>query len=141
MRDSEQRRNVILGLIRRNGSSCTGTKMAKIDLVRRPSLITPRHLLRYIVFTEMQVEQAAKILNEIIDDNGVYPDSEWEQLQYKSHGLYVKVMRKLRDVGLVKKSEGKFSIGKDFSTALFKLSKYWEEIVNGFKEGDRSITF
>ncbi|MFX1265424.1 MAG: hypothetical protein ACFFH0_08585 [Promethearchaeota archaeon] len=45
--------------------------MAKIHIVRRPSLISPRHLLRYVFTTEMQVEQAAKILNEIVEANGV----------------------------------------------------------------------
>ena len=115
--------------------------MAKIDLVRRPSLISPRHLLRYVFFTEMQVDQAAKILNEITASDGVLPDSEWKQFVYRSRGLYVKVMRKLRDVGLVEKRSGEFRIGRDFSTALMKLSNYWTDIVDTFGKGDRSITF
>ena len=115
--------------------------MAKIDLVRRPSLITPRHLLRYVFFTEMQVDQASKILNKITSSEGVVPDSEWEQFVSSSRGLYVKVMRKLRDVGLVEKRSGEFRMGKDFSTSLMKISNYWTEIVKTFEEGDKSITF
>lgn len=115
--------------------------MAKIDLVRRPSLISPRHLLRYIFFTEMQVEQAAKILNEIVTANGVVPDSEWESFILSSRGLYVKVMRKLRDVGLVEKRMGDYRLARDFSSALTKISKYWLDILELFGEGDRSIAF
>lgn len=115
--------------------------MAKIDLVRRPSLITPRHLLRYVFFTEMQVDQAAKILNVITSSNGVVADSEWAQFVYSSRGLYVKVMRKLRDVGLIEKRAGEFRIAKDFSTALMKIGNYWSEIVERFNEGDRTIIF
>ncbi|MFX1482395.1 MAG: hypothetical protein ACFFCP_04315 [Promethearchaeota archaeon] len=115
--------------------------MAKIDLVRRPSLISPRHLLRYVFFTEMQVEQAAKILNTIIERNGVVNDSEWGVFVLSSRGLYVKVMRKLRDVGLVEKKMGEFRLAQDFSGALSKLADYWTEIVKSFNEGDRSIPF
>ncbi len=115
--------------------------MAKIDLVRRPSLIQPNHLLRYVFFTEMQVNQAAKILNEIMSSNGMVPDSEWENFVLSSRGLYVKVMRKLRDVGLVEKRMGEYRLAKDFSSALGKISKYWEDIVESYKEGDRTISF
>ncbi|MFW9850575.1 MAG: hypothetical protein ACFFF4_15695 [Candidatus Thorarchaeota archaeon] len=108
---------------------------SKIVLVRRPSLISPRHLLRYIFFTEMQVEQAAKILNEIVSAKGIVPDSDWERFVISSRGLYVKVMRKLRDVGLVEKKAGKYGLANDFSSALNKLSKYWGDIMKEFKEG------
>jgi DNA-binding IscR family transcriptional regulator len=63
----------------------------------------------------MQAEQAAKILNEIIKADGVVPDSDWAQFVYTSRGLYVKVMRKLRDVGLVEKRMGEYRLVKDFS--------------------------
>ncbi|MHA1943063.1 MAG: hypothetical protein ACW96M_01575 [Candidatus Thorarchaeota archaeon] len=115
--------------------------MAKIDLVRRPSLISPRHMLRYIFFTEMQVEQAAKILNTIMKKDGVVNDSEWGIFVLSSRGLYVKVMRKLRDVGLVEKRMGEFRLASDFSSAMGKLSKYWSDIVTSFSEGDRGIEF
>ncbi|MFW9769197.1 MAG: hypothetical protein ACFFF9_10105 [Candidatus Thorarchaeota archaeon] len=115
--------------------------MAKIELVRRPSLISPRHLLRYIFFTEMQVEQAAKILNTIMKKDGVVNDSEWGTLKLKSRGLYVKVMRKLRDVGLVEKRMGEFRLASDYSNALSKLSKYWSDILASYNGGDRSIEF
>ncbi|MCK5302964.1 MAG: hypothetical protein KAJ96_07480 [Candidatus Thorarchaeota archaeon] len=115
--------------------------MTKIEIVRRPSLISPRHLLRYIFFTEMQVEQAAKILNEIVKADGVIPDSDWQQFVYTSRGLYVKVMRKLRDVGLVEKRMGEYRLVKDFSSALEKMAKYWADIVSSFNDGDRSISF
>ena len=115
--------------------------MAKIDLVRRPSLISPRHLLRYVFFTEMQVEQASKILKTIMEKDGVVRDSEWSQFVMSSRGLYVKVMRKLRDVGLVEKRMGEFRLGNEFSSALLKLSKYWSDIVDSFSEGDRNIPF
>ena len=115
--------------------------MPKIDLVRRPSLITPRHLLRYLFFTEMQVEQASKILNEIIRNGGVVPDTEWERFVLSSRGLYVKVMRKLRDVGIVEKRMGKYRLTKDLSYSLSKMASYWSEIVDSFQNGDRAIAF
>ena len=115
--------------------------MAKIDLIRRPSLISPRHLLRYVFFTEMQVEQASKILNTIMKHDGVVKDSEWQVFVLSSRGLYVKVMRKLRDVGLVKKEMGEFRLTEDFSKAMTKLADYWEQIVKTYSAGDRSIEF
>ncbi|MCF2138145.1 MAG: hypothetical protein K9W43_13015 [Candidatus Thorarchaeota archaeon] len=115
--------------------------MPKIDLVRRPSLITPRHLLRYVFFTEMQVEQASKILNEIVRNGGVVPDSEWERFVLSSRGLYVKVMRKLRDVGIVEKRMGQYRLTKDLSHSLSKIAQYWNEIVDSFQAGDRAIAF
>lgn len=115
--------------------------MAKIDLIRRPSLISPRHLLRYIFFTEMQVEQASKILNTIMKNDGVVKDIDWEKFVLSSRGLYVKVMRKLRDVGLVEKRMGEFRIVEDFSKAMTKLADYWSQIVKSYAEGDRSIEF
>ncbi|TFG31368.1 hypothetical protein EU527_12705 [Candidatus Thorarchaeota archaeon] len=115
--------------------------MAKIELVRRPHLISPRHLLGYIFFTEMQVDQAAKILNLLIQKDGKIPDSEWEIFVLTSRGLYVKVMRKLRDTGLVEKKMGEFALCEDFSRAISKLSDYWSEIIRSFEGGDRSIRF
>jgi hypothetical protein len=115
--------------------------MAKIELVRRPSLISPRHLLRYIFFTEMQVEQAAKILNTLIGKDGKMADSDWEKFVLSSRGLYVKVMRKLRDVGMVEKKMGSFNICEDFSRAMSKLSEFWSELVLSHSEGDRTIEF
>ncbi|MBD3407579.1 MAG: hypothetical protein GF411_15790 [Candidatus Lokiarchaeota archaeon] len=115
--------------------------MAKIELVKRPSLISPRHLLRYIFTTEMQVEQAAKILNEIMKSDGVIPDSEWKRFVLSSRGLYVKVMRKLRDVGIVRKEMNEYRLTKDFSGALKKLANYWSDIVDTYKGGDRKIKF
>lgn len=115
--------------------------MAKIDLIRRPSLISPRHLLRYIFFTEMQVEQASKILNTIMKNDGVVKDTDWERFVLSSRGLYVKVMRKLRDAGLVEKRMGEFRLVEDFSRAMTKLADYWSQIVKSYGEGDRSIEF
>ncbi len=115
--------------------------MAKIDLIRRPSLISPRHLLRYIFFTEMQVEQASKILNTIMANDGVIKDTDWERFVLSSRGLYVKVMRKLRDVGLLEKRMGEFRLAEDFSRAMTKLADYWTQIIKSFSEGDRSIEF
>lgn len=113
----------------------------KIRLVRRPSLLAPRYLLRYIFFTEQQVEQAAKILNEIMKADGAIHDTEWERLMLSSRGLYVKVRRKLIDVGLIEKRNNTFRISKDFSKSLEKIASYWENIVSEFENGDRSIEF
>ncbi len=113
----------------------------KIRIVRRPSLLAPRYLLRYIFFTEQQVEQAAKILNEIIKADGAVPDSEWERLMLSSRGLYVKVRKKLIDVGLIEKRNNTFRLSKDFSKALEKMANYWLSIVEEFEGGDRSIKF
>jgi hypothetical protein len=89
----------------------------------------------------MQVEQASLILNEIMTSGGVIPDSEWERFVLSSRGLYVKVMRKLRDIGLVEKRMGDYRIANDFSKALSKISTYWNQIVESYNEGDHSIVF
>ena len=115
--------------------------MAKIEVVRRPSLITPRHLLRYIFFTDMQVDQASKILNVLMKKKGRINDSQWESFVLTSRGLYVKVMRKLRDVGLVEKSKGEFSLSENFVLSLNKLSESWANIIQAHKDGDRAIKF
>ncbi|TFG32084.1 hypothetical protein EU528_04480 [Candidatus Thorarchaeota archaeon] len=115
--------------------------MAKIEVVRRPSLITPRHLLRYIFFTEMQVDQASKILNTLMKKKGRIEDSQWNSFVLTSRGLYVKVMRKLRDIGLVEKAEGEFFLSDNFSQSLNKLAESWINIVQAYKNGDKSIKF
>ncbi|UCE09318.1 MAG: hypothetical protein JSW61_10100 [Candidatus Thorarchaeota archaeon] len=113
----------------------------KIRLVRRPSLLAPRYLLRYLFFTEKQIEQASRILNEIIQSDGAIPDWEWERLMLSSRGLYVKVRRKLIDVGLVEKRNNEFRLSKDFSKSLEKMAGYWTNIVEEFSMGDRSMLF
>ncbi|MHA1863461.1 MAG: hypothetical protein ACTSWA_06810 [Candidatus Thorarchaeota archaeon] len=115
--------------------------MAKIEIVKRPSLITPRHLLRYIFFTEMQVDQASKILNILMKKKGRINDSQWQSFLLTSRGLYVKVMRKLRDVGLVEKTKGEFLLSENFSQSLNKLAESWTNIIQAHKEGDQSIKF
>ena len=80
-------------------------------------------------------------MNEIVKSNGVVPDSEWGRFVLTSRGLYVKVMRKLRDVGLVEKRMGEFRLGSDFSRALGKMADYWTQIVGSFQEGDKTISF
>jgi hypothetical protein len=89
----------------------------------------------------MQVEQAAKILNTIMKKDGVVIDSDWQIFVLSSRGLYVKVMRKLRDIGLVEKRMGEFRLTEDFSKAMSKLADYWSQVVKSFGEGDRSIKF
>ncbi len=115
--------------------------MAKIEVVKRPSLITPRHLLRYIFFTDMQVDQASKILNILMRKKGKIKDSQWHSFLLTSRGLYVKVMRKLRDVGFVEKSEGEFLLSENFSKSLNKLAESWTNIIQAHKDGDQSIKF
>jgi len=89
----------------------------------------------------MQVEQASKILNTIMKNDGVVKDTDWERFVLSSRGLYVKVMRKLRDAGLVEKRMGEFRLVEDFSRAMTKLADYWSQIVKSYGEGDRSIEF
>ena len=114
-----------------------GWTMAKIDLIKRPSLIQPKHLLRYVFFTEMD----NKILNTIMKKDNSVNESDWQVFVLSSPGLYVKVMRKLRDVGLVSKDKGVFKISKDFSIAISKMAEYWKNIVESYEEGDRTIKF
>ena len=89
----------------------------------------------------MPVEHASRLLNQIMTSGGVIPESEWEQFVLSSRGLYVKVMRKLRDLGLVEKRMGEYRIATDFSKALTKIGSYWNQIVESYNEGDRSIAF
>ena len=114
--------------------------MAKIEVVKRPSLITPRHLLRYIFFTEMQIDQASKILNTLMKKKGKIEDKQWQTFVLTSRGLYVKVMRKLRDVGLVEKSDGEFYLSDNFSDSLNKLAESWSNILRVY-EKDKTVKF
>jgi predicted transcriptional regulator len=114
--------------------------MAKIEVVKRPSLITPRHLLRYIFFTEMQIDQASKILNTLMKKKGKVEDKQWKTFVLTSRGLYVKVMRKLRDVGLVEKSDGSFYLSDNFSDSLNKLAESWSNILRVY-EKDKTVKF
>ncbi len=114
---------------------------AKIQIVKKPTLISPKHLLRYIFNTELQVIQAGNILNKIIENGGVYPVEQWEDFVYSSRGLYVKVMRKLRDIGMIEKKKGTFMISKDFAKSLSSMADYWTKIIDAVNEGDRTITF
>lgn len=114
--------------------------MAKIEVVRRPSLVTPTHLLQYIFFTEMQIKQASKILNTLMKKKGKLEDSQWQSFVLSSRGLYVKVMKKLRDVGLVEKSGGVFYLSSNFSESLIKLAEFWSNILDVY-EKDKSVEF
>lgn len=89
----------------------------------------------------MQIEQASKILNVLMKKKGTINDSQWRSFKLESRGLYVKVMRKLRDVGLVEKSKGEFSLSENFALSLNKLSESWANIIQAHKDGDRSIKF
>ena len=89
----------------------------------------------------MQIEQASKILNILMKKKGKIVDSQWQSFVLTSRGLYVKVMRKLRDVGFVEKSDGEFFLSENFSQSLEKLAESWTNIVQAHKNGDRSIKF
>ena len=115
--------------------------MAKIELARRPSLVTPRHLLRYIFFTEMQIDQASKILNTLMKKKGKVEETQWQTFVLTSRGLYVKVMRKLRDVGLVEKTDRAFYLSDNFSQSLTKLAESWSNILLAYEKGDKSVKF
>ena len=89
----------------------------------------------------MQIEQASKILNILMKKKGKIEDSQWQSFVLTSRGLYVKVMRKLRDIGFVEKSDGEFFLSENFSQSLEKLAESWTNIVQAHKNGDRSIKF
>jgi len=89
----------------------------------------------------MQIEQASKILNILMKKKGKINDSQWQTFVLTSRGLYVKVMRKLRDVGIVEKSDSEFFLSENFSQSLNKLAESWTNIVQAHKNGDRSIKF
>ena len=89
----------------------------------------------------MQIEQASKILNILMKKKSKIDDSQWQSFVLTSRGLYVKVMRKLRDVGFVEKSDGEFFLSENFSQSLEKLAESWTNIVQAHKNGDRSIKF
>jgi len=89
----------------------------------------------------MQVNQASKILNILMKKKGRIKDSQWKSFLLTSRGLYVKVMRKLRDVGLVEKTKGEFLLSENFSQSLNKLAESWINIVQAHKDGDKSIKF
>ena len=72
---------------------------------------------------------------------GKIEDSQWQSFVLTSRGLYVKVMRKLRDIGFVEKSDGEFFLSENFSQSLEKLAESWTNIVQAHKNGDQSIKF
>ena len=103
--------------------------MAKINLVKRPSLESPFVFLSYLFQTKKQVDQAAKIIALIRKESEPISESRWKDFVLSSRGLYVKVMRKLRDLGLVEKELGHYYLSDQFSAALGKLAKYWRDIM------------
>ncbi|MEM1658256.1 MAG: hypothetical protein QXK94_04395 [Candidatus Jordarchaeales archaeon] len=109
--------------------------MVWIRVVRRPRLLDPRHFLQYCFRTEEQVQQARKILREIAA-RGEVPDSEWRCFLISSPGLYTKVMKALRELGLVEKRERRFVLSKEFSASLRRLADYWEELYESVKRGE-----
>ena len=58
-----------------------------------------------------------------------------------SRGLYVKVRKKLIDIGMVEKRNNVFQLSKDFSSALSKIAAYWTNIVEECENGEREIAF
>ncbi|MBS7287868.1 MAG: hypothetical protein KIH01_03760 [Candidatus Freyarchaeota archaeon] len=109
--------------------------MVWLRVVRRPRLLDPRHFLQYCFRTEEQVQQARKILKEIAA-SGEVPDSEWRRFLVSSPGLYTKVMRALREFGLVEKREGRFALSKEFSASLRRFADYWEAVYESVKRGE-----
>jgi hypothetical protein len=85
----------------------------------------------------MQIDQASKILNTLMKEKGRIKDSQWQSFVLTSRGLYVKVMRKLRDVGIVEKSDGEYSLSTNFSQSLNKLAEFWTNIIQAHKNGDK----
>ena len=99
--------------------------MVKIEIVKRPSLENESVFLNYLFSTKMQVNQAARILNIIQAETDPIPESRWEEFVLSSRGLYIKVMRKLRDLGLVEKELGHYRLSDQFSVALEKIASFW----------------
>ena len=89
----------------------------------------------------MQIEQASKILNTLLKKKGRINDSQWRSFVLTSRGLYVKVMRKLRDVGIIDKLDGEFVLSENFSQSLNKIAESWTNIVQAHRNGDHSIKF
>jgi len=88
----------------------------------------------------MQIDQASKILNTLMKKKGKLEDTKWQTFVLTSRGLYVKVMKKLRDVGLVEKSNGVFYLSDNFSQSLNKLAEFWSNILIVY-EKDKSVEF
>ncbi len=109
--------------------------MVWLRIVRRPRLIDPRHFLQYCFRTEEQVQQARKILREIVA-SGEVPDSEWRRFLVSSPGLYTKVMKALRELGLVEKREGRFMLSREFSATLRRLADYWDGVYESARRGE-----
>ena len=102
--------------------------MPKLTIVKRPKITGLEDFLRYFFKTEDQITQAEKILT-LLKKNKEIPVKDWNRflLPNRSVGLYGKVMRKLRDFGLVQKKEDYFMLSRDFLTAMKKISEYWND--------------
>ena len=110
-------------------------KMVKIELVRRPSLDKESVFLSYLFSTKMQVEQAARILNIIQKEKEPVSETRWKEFVLSSRGLYIKVMRKLRDLGLVEKEMGYYQLSDQFSIALEKMASFWRRALELVTKG------
>lgn len=100
--------------------------MAKLRFVHRPKLTDLSDFLRYHFNTDEQVEQAQKILTMLKKEKEI-ADTEWRKFVVQSVGLYTKVMRTLRDFGLVEKRNGYFQLSKEYIYSLKKMITYWED--------------
>ena len=100
--------------------------MAKIRFAKRFVLTDLDAFLRYLMNTEEQVTQAKHIL-ELLQKKKEIPDKDWKVFVIHSVGLYTKVMKRLRDLGLVEKRNGYFSLSREFIYSLKKLIGYWED--------------
>lgn len=105
-----------------------GVVMPKLNIVKRPKITGLEDFLRYFFKTEAQVTQAEKIIILLKKEKEI-PVKKWDKflLPNRSVGLYGKVMRRLRDFGLVQKKEDYFMLSRDFLTAMKKISEYWND--------------
>ena len=87
--------------------------------------------LRYVLNTEAQVEHAEAIIK-----NAPYPASEWQSIIEKNtleRGLYSKVLRILRNLGLIEKVNGEIRLSKLFFYNMQKLTDYWDDYIESRK--------
>ena len=106
--------------------------MAKTKGVMIPhyaSLVEPEDFLSLIFWDKKYLVYDAKRILEMVGRGEVSRD-KWREVIDKlgiSHNRYYRILRRLRQFGLVEKGEwGEYRISRRFSSNLRRIAEYWD---------------
>ncbi len=113
--------------------------MIKIHASKRPEFPSWPHFLRCFCRTEAQVTQCLDILQRIIDNDNRFPADDWKRVPKSSVGMYTKCLGILRESGLIEKREGYYTLSRDLTISLEKITDRWKELTNAVEHGEKII--